>query len=36
MLALEYSRAIDVWSLGCILIELFKGRPAFVGETEYE
>jgi serine/threonine protein kinase len=28
--------AIDMWSLGCILAELFTGFPIFPGENEQE
>uniref|UniRef100_A0A671LQ73 dual-specificity kinase n=1 Tax=Sinocyclocheilus anshuiensis TaxID=1608454 RepID=A0A671LQ73_9TELE len=31
-----YSMAIDVWSLGCILAELYTGYPLFPGESEVE
>jgi dual specificity tyrosine-phosphorylation-regulated kinase 2/3/4 len=34
ILGLDYSEAIDIWSLGCILIELYTGHPAFPGENE--
>lgn len=30
----HYSKAIDVWSVGCILAELLLGRPLFPG-TDY-
>jgi serine/threonine protein kinase len=28
--------AIDMWSLGCILAELYTGGPLFPGESEAE
>ena len=28
--------AIDMWSFGCILAELFTGYPLFPGENEME
>lgn len=31
-----YSTAIDVWSLGCILLEFFKKKPIFKANTEVE
>ncbi|KAJ8007062.1 hypothetical protein DPEC_G00113670 [Dallia pectoralis] len=31
-----YSMAIDMWSLGCILAELYTGFPLFPGESEVE
>ena len=31
---IEYSSAIDIWSVGCILVELFAGVPLFPGESE--
>ncbi|KAG6816950.1 hypothetical protein H0H87_001465 [Tephrocybe sp. NHM501043] len=31
-----YSMAIDMWSLGCILAELYTGFPIFPGENEQE
>lgn len=32
---LRYSSAIDMWSLGCIVVELFLGLPLFPGSSEY-
>ncbi|XP_074533694.1 dual specificity tyrosine-phosphorylation-regulated kinase 4 isoform X2 [Halichoeres trimaculatus] len=32
----NYSMAIDMWSLGCILAELYTGYPLFPGESEVE
>ncbi|EPY87874.1 dual specificity tyrosine-phosphorylation-regulated kinase 4 [Camelus ferus] len=31
-----YNMAVDMWSLGCIMAELFTGRPLFPGEDEAE
>jgi len=31
--ATDYSTAIDVWSLGCVLAELFLGSPMFPGSS---
>ena len=36
MLGIPYSMAIDMWSLGCILAELYTGYPLFPGENEVE
>ncbi|KAG8890425.1 dual specificity protein kinase yak1 [Tulasnella sp. 332] len=35
LLGLSYSAAIDMWSLGCIAVELFLGLPLFPGTSEY-
>lgn len=32
--ATEYGAAIDMWSSGCILAELFAGKPIMPGRTE--
>ena len=32
----EYSKAIDVWAVGCIHAELLGGRPLFPGKSEGE
>jgi dual specificity tyrosine-phosphorylation-regulated kinase 2/3/4 len=34
MLGLSYSYPIDIWSFGCILVELHTGVPVFPGENE--
>jgi len=31
--ATHYTTAIDVWSMGCVMAELFLGRPLFPGES---
>ena len=36
MLGIPYTQAIDMWSFGCIVIELYIGYPIFPGETEKE
>ncbi|EIE79636.1 hypothetical protein RO3G_04341 [Rhizopus delemar RA 99-880] len=36
ILGLDYTKAIDMWSLGCILAELYTGIPLFPGENEQE
>ena len=36
MMGIRYTPAIDMWSLGCILFELFIGYPIFAGEDEKE
>jgi len=34
ILGLKYGTEIDIWSFGCILVELYRGYPIFPGETE--
>ncbi|XP_044592905.1 homeodomain-interacting protein kinase 2-like [Cotesia glomerata] len=36
LLGLPYSEAIDMWSLGCVVAELFLGWPLFPGRSEYD
>jgi dual specificity tyrosine-phosphorylation-regulated kinase 2/3/4 len=36
ILGIPYTPAIDVWSLGCILVELFTGHPLWPGESELD
>ena len=36
MLGIPYTTAIDIWSFGCILAELFMGSPLFPGNDENE
>lgn len=31
-----YGKAVDIWSIGCILGELSDGQPVFPGETEVD
>ncbi|ORX49934.1 kinase-like protein [Hesseltinella vesiculosa] len=35
ILKVPYSHGIDMWSLGCIVAELFLGSPLFPGHTEF-
>ncbi|KAI9020508.1 kinase-like domain-containing protein [Hyaloraphidium curvatum] len=34
ILGAQYSNEIDMWSLGCILAELYTGQPLFCGQNE--
>lgn len=36
ILGLPFCEAIDMWSLGCVLAELFLGWPLFPGSNEYD
>lgn len=36
ILGLDYTTAIDMFSLGCIMAELYTGYPLFPGESEKE
>ena len=36
ILGISYNRAIDMWSFGCILAELYTGYPLFPGRNELE
>ncbi|EFA82946.1 putative protein serine/threonine kinase [Heterostelium album PN500] len=36
ILGIKYDKAIDIWSLGCILAELYMGTPLFPGNDEPE
>lgn len=36
ILGMSYGLSIDMWSLGCILAELYTGYPIFPGENEQE
>ena len=36
LLGIPYDLAIDVWSLGCILVEMHTGEPLFSGANEID
>ena len=36
ILGIPYTTAIDMWSFGCIMAELYTGYPLFPGENEAE
>ncbi len=36
LLGLPYDMAIDMWSLGCILVEMHTGEPLFNGSHEFD
>jgi len=35
-LRIPYNTKVDMWSLGCIVAELFTGEPLFPGNSEQE
>lgn len=36
LLGIPYDMAIDMWSLGCILVEMHTGEPLFSGANEID
>jgi len=36
ILGLPFCEAIDMWSLGCVMAELFLGWPLYPGALEYD
>lgn len=32
----NYSFCLDMWSLGCILVELFLKKPLFMGDSQID
>ena len=35
-MGIPYTTAIDMWSFGCIMAELYTGYPLFPGENEQD
>jgi dual specificity tyrosine-phosphorylation-regulated kinase 1 len=36
LIGVQYDTAIDMWSLGCILVEMHTGEPLFSGANEVD
>ena len=36
LLGLPFNESIDMWSLGCVMAELFLGWPLYPGSSEYD
>ena len=36
LLGINFSESIDMWSLGCVIAELFLGWPLYPGSSEYD
>jgi homeodomain interacting protein kinase len=36
ILGLAFKESIDMWSLGCVIAELFLGWPLYPGSSEYD
>jgi cyclin-dependent kinase-like len=34
--ASSYGKPVDIWAIGCIMGELFTGKPVFPGESEID
>lgn len=32
----QYSLGVDIWSLGCIFVEMVEKRPLFMGDSEID
>ncbi|KAH1006432.1 hypothetical protein HUJ05_007168 [Dendroctonus ponderosae] len=36
LLGLPYATSVDIWSIGCIIVELYTRKPLFCGKSEKE
>jgi len=36
IIGLPFGESIDMWSLGCVIAELFLGWPLYPGSSEYD
>jgi len=34
--ATHYTSMIDIWSVGCVLLEMIQGTPLFIGESSVD
>ena len=34
--SVNYTTMIDIWSAGCVLLELLKGEPFFIGDSNVD
>ena len=34
--ATDYNSQIDVWSLGCVIVEMINGEPPFLGDSQID
>uniref|UniRef100_A0A7N4PK81 Cyclin-dependent kinase-like 2 n=1 Tax=Sarcophilus harrisii TaxID=9305 RepID=A0A7N4PK81_SARHA len=33
---IKYGKAVDIWAIGCLLIEMFTGQPIFPGDSDID
>ncbi|XP_056659316.1 cyclin-dependent kinase-like 2 isoform X2 [Monodelphis domestica] len=33
---IKYGKAVDIWAIGCLLIEMFMGQPLFPGDSDID